>query len=169
MKINTACFTGNRIQRLPFIFNENNKESNLIKQRLEEEIKKALANGYNHFISTIQLGIDMWAAEIVLRIKKFYPEVILEASLPYENQANFWTESQREQYFNILSKCDYINYTSTRYTASCSKLASIYMIDKSSLLIAVYDENDKETMAIIDYAENKGLSLVKISINENKC
>jgi len=164
LKIITACFTGNRVQRLPFVFNETNKESNMIKQRLEEEIRKALANGYSHFITTMQLGIDIWAAEIVLRIKKFYPEVMLQASLSCETQANFWTESQRERYFNILSECDYVNYASSHFTAACNNFASRYMIDKSSLIIAVYDENDKETMAIINYAEINRLFLLKISI-----
>ncbi len=169
MKPNIACFTGNRIQRLPFIFNETNNESILIKQKLEEEIKKSISNGYNHFIATMQLGVDMWAAEIVVRIKKFYPEVILEASLSYENQASFWTENQRERYFNILSECDYIGYASTHYTSSCSRLASKYMIDKSSLLIAVYDGNDTETMSVIDYSKTKGLNLIKISLTQKKC
>ena len=160
-----ACFTGNRIERLPSIFYTANNESSILKQKLEDEIKKALSNGYAHFISTMQLGIDIWGAEIVLRVKNFYPKVVLEASLPYENQADFWDESQRELYFNILAECDYINYASTHYTASCDKLARTYMIDKSQLLIAVYDGNDKETMATINYAETKGLNIVKISIS----
>lgn len=165
MKVNIACFTGNRVQRLPFIFEEMNTESTLIKNKLEYEIKRAIAKGYTHFISTMQLGIAMWAAEIVLRIKEFYPEITLEAILPYENQASHWTENQRDRYFHILSECNYVGYASIHYIPSCNDLANKYIVDKSSLLIAIYDENDKEAMTAVDYAKLKGLELVLIDIS----
>lgn len=160
----TACFSGNRIHRMPFIFDEQNEECTIIKHRLEAEIKKAIARGYTYFISKMDLGIDMWAAEIVLRIKKFYPEITLEAAIPHENQASYWTESQRERYFDILSECDYVTYLSTRFIPSSIELANTYMINKGSLLIAVYDGKDEETNAAINHAKAKGLELVLIDL-----
>ena len=40
-----------------------------------------------HFISGMAIGVDMIAAEIVLELKKDYPQITLECAIPCETQA----------------------------------------------------------------------------------
>jgi uncharacterized phage-like protein YoqJ len=54
-------------------------------------------NFVTHFISGMAIGIDIYAAQIVLDLKKQYPYLILECALPCETQANKWREKYREQ------------------------------------------------------------------------
>ena len=62
--IKHACsFTGHRPERLEM------RESKVISW-LEEQIRKAVADGYTDFITGMQRGVDIWAGEIVLKLKQ---------------------------------------------------------------------------------------------------
>jgi len=76
------------------------------------EYNKKFVENNQHELYTSTLRINMWAAEIVLK----YPKIKLEAVLSYENQSTYCQEEKMERYFNILAKCDFVNYISKRYT-----------------------------------------------------
>lgn len=62
--IKHACtFTGHRPEKM------NASEAD-VKTWLEKEIKNAIDAGYTDFITGMQRGVDLWAAEILLRLKK---------------------------------------------------------------------------------------------------
>lgn len=63
----TCCFTGSRPKNLPWQVETDPRCENL-KQRLKIEIIKAIEDGYRHFICGMALGIDTYAAHIVLRL-----------------------------------------------------------------------------------------------------
>ena len=81
MKKKTCCFTGHRPQSLPFGFNENDARCYALKKALREQIIHLIEKeNVTHFISGMAIGIDMYAAEIVLDLKKSYPGITLELS-----------------------------------------------------------------------------------------
>ena len=60
--IKHACsFTGHRPERLEM------SEDKVIAW-LEEQIRKAVADGYTDFITGMQRGVDIWAGEIVVKL-----------------------------------------------------------------------------------------------------
>ena len=62
--IKHACsFTGHRPERLEM------SEDKVIAW-LEEQIRKAVSDGYTDFITGMQRGVDIWAGEIVLKLRK---------------------------------------------------------------------------------------------------
>ena len=62
--ITHACsFTGHRPERLAI------SEEKAISW-LKEQIEIAVAEGYTEFLSGMQRGVDIWAAEAVLELKK---------------------------------------------------------------------------------------------------
>ena len=106
-KKQSCCFTGHRPQSLPFRFNENDERCIDLKRRLKDTIIEMITqNGVTHFISGMAIGIDMYAAEIVLKLKETYPNISLEAAIPCENQSAKWAEQLRNRYNDILEKCD---------------------------------------------------------------
>lgn len=107
MKVKKCAFTGHRPQSLPFGFNESDERCIALKQTLRAEIIRLIEQeGVTHFISGMALGVDMYAAEIVLGLKSSYEGITLESAIPCESQAEKWTEKQRDRYFEIASKCD---------------------------------------------------------------
>lgn len=107
MKTKKCAFTGHRPQSLPFGFNEADERCIALKQKLRDEIIRQIEeNGVTHFITGMAIGVDMFAAEIVLGLKSAYNGITLECAFPCETQAEKWSEALRDRYFDIASKCD---------------------------------------------------------------
>lgn len=62
-RMHRVCFTGHRPEKLK-------QSESVIVKSLETAIKDAIADGKNVFISGMARGVDIWAAEIVLRLRK---------------------------------------------------------------------------------------------------
>ena len=103
----TCAFTGHRPQSLPFGFDESDKRCTSLKSVMRDQIVALIENeGVTHFITGMALGVDMYAAEIVLDLKSKYPHITLESAIPCETQAIKWSVASRERYYNIAAKCD---------------------------------------------------------------
>lgn len=103
----TCAFTGHRPQHLPFGMNENDERCTDLKETLKEQIINLIEKeDVTHFITGMALGIDLYAAEIVLDLKARYPEITLESAISCETQAVKWSMAQRERYYDIAAQCD---------------------------------------------------------------
>lgn len=159
-----CAFTGHRPQSLPFGFNETDERCVALKKIIREHIIKLIENeGVTHFISGMAIGIDMFAAEIVLGLKASYPGITLESAIPCESQADKWTEEQRDRYFDIASKCDKETLLQTRYTPDCMHKRNRYMVDQADYIIAVWDGRPSGTGKTVQYAQRQGKSIKVIN------
>ena len=164
MKEKVCAFTGHRPQNLPFGFNENDARCDRIKELLRFSIEKLITEkGVTTFISGMAIGVDTYAAEIVLEMKKKYPRIKLEAAIPCETQAVKWREKDRERYFGIIEQCDIETLLQTKYTADCMQKRNEYMVDKSDYIIAVWDGKPSGTVKTVKYAERIGKTVIRIS------
>ena len=103
MKI--CAFTGHRPKGLGYP--ESAGRCAALKEKLRSLIIRMIEEeGVTHFISGMAQGVDMYAAEIVLELKKHYPQITLECAIPYERQAVRWPEALRNRYFSIAERCD---------------------------------------------------------------
>ena len=86
IKVDTehACsFTGHRPERLEM-------SPDKVISWLEEQISKAVEDGYTDFISGMQRGVDIWAAEIVLRLKREGKPVRLICACAWKGMEDRW-------------------------------------------------------------------------------
>ena len=159
-----CCFTGHRPQSLPFGFNEQDERCIKLKRLLREEIERQITEeGVTHFISGMAIGVDMYAAEIVLELKAKYPQITLESAIPCETQAVKWSSVLRERYYLIASKCDKATTIQRHYTADCMHKRNRYMVDASDTVIAVWDGRPGGTGKTVAYAESEGKTVILIN------
>lgn len=159
----TCCFTGHRPVKFSFKYNEQHPDCIKIKTLIKQEIEKVIQNRYDYFISGMALGVDMWAAEAVLQLKKTYPHVRLEAAIPCLNQERTWPVSSQQRYRSILNQADIVHYVSREpYRPYLMLQRDKYMVDKSSFLIAVFDGSEGGTKHTFDYALEKDIPIVRI-------
>lgn len=165
MKQKTCCFTGHRPTKLHYGYDEEHPDCVQLKVKLAVEIEQMRKNGVTTFLSGMAQGTDIWCAEIVLDLKRSYPseEIRLVAILPYEGQADRWSDEYRERYFNILAKTDDVVTLQARYSKDCMHKRNRYMVDSSAHLIAVYSGERGGTQYTVDYAIQKGLDVVAIN------
>ncbi len=134
-------------------------------QELEQKIKLAIAEyGITNFISGMALGVDMDFAEIVLKLRDRYP-VTLECAIPCPEQTLKWSDKDKLRYDGILKRADIVNLVSEQYTRECMLKRNRYMVDKSELVIAVFNGIQKGgTWYTINYAnkENKHVEIIEL-------
>lgn len=160
----TLCFTGRRPQNLPWKFDETDRRCVNLKKTLENKIDAAIANGFTHFISGMALGVDMWAAEIVISRKASGAEITLEAALPHPKQSAGWSYANKKRYDAILKNCDKITCVCEKFSYSCLMQRNCYMVDHSDMVIAVTDGFTGGSGKTALYARSKGVPVYLIHI-----
>lgn len=165
IKNNTCCFTGHRPQNLLWGYAEKGLKFYLFKEKLKETIKNTINEGYIHFISGMALGVDMVSAELVLELKKQYNYITLECAIPCVDQPRKWSEESKKRYNNIISRADKITYVSKQqYFNGCMQNRNKYMINSSSLLIAIFNGSNGGTKCTIQFAKKNNLNIKFILI-----
>lgn len=153
--------TGNRPQKIPYA--ENSRECDEIKERMRKTVMELIEEGYTKFISGMALGADLWFAECVIDLKDVYPDVELEAAVPYIGQSDRLSVSDRFRYDKILRACDEVNYISQSYSKYCMNKRNRYMVDKSDVVIVVNFAESGGTVNTKLYAEKKKKRIIDIT------
>lgn len=157
----TCCFTGHRPKSLGF--GEDSEKGTELKERLKEHIIDLIEReGVTHFISGVALGVDTYAAEIVLELKRVYPQITLEAAIPCESQSDKWKAKDRERYAAILERCDTVTMIQTEYTKDCMHKRNRYMVDHSAYVLAVWNGKPSGTGKTVEYAIKKGIAVIRV-------
>ena len=146
----TCCFTGHRPASLGFA--EESAECERIKKRLREEILRHVTLGVDTFITGMARGVDLWAGEIILRLKEEGMPIRLICASPYFGFEEQWSEKWRLLYHSIISGADAVTYVSQTYSQSCFQKRNEWMVDRSSRVIAVFNGSSGGTKNTIDYA-----------------
>ena len=138
-----------------------------LQERLDGEMRVSIFRGYTRFLSGMSLGVDIWAAEAILKLKKEFPHIRLVCYLPCETQADHWPNFWRNKYFNVLAEADDVITQQTHYTPDCIIRRNLSMIDDSSRLIVVHDGiSPGGTEQTVGYAQAKGIEVVNIDPEE---
>lgn len=146
--LKTCCVTGHR--DIP----EQKKET--ITQLLRQEILKAIADGYTHFISGFATGADLMFADIVVQLKAVYP-ITLEAAIPYPGRM----KTPDKTFQRLIRCCDTVKIHSDRYFKGCYTRRNRYMVDQSQRILAVYDgRTTGGTASTLRYAAGKEVRVV---------
>lgn len=158
-----ACIE-NEPQRLSFCFDETDEMCVRLKLLLQKNIEDLILNeGVTHFISGMGLGAETYFAETVLELRdERYPQITLEAAIPYETQAEYRTETQRDRYYSALSCCDKETLLQTHYTDDCMQRRNRYMADKCDYLIAVCGGAPGIIGSAAAYAAEKDKTVIQI-------
>jgi uncharacterized phage-like protein YoqJ len=161
----TCCIFGHRPKKLPLMYDEQSPDCRRLKMLLYSEVDKMREIGVTTFLIGMAPGVDIFAAKIVLDIRRDYPDdnIRLVAVLPFEGQADRWAEIYRARYFRILAKADEVVTLQTRYTDDCLLEHNRYMLNSSSHLIAVYNGSEGGTKYTVDRAVEEEMDVVIIN------
>ena len=163
----TCCFTGHRPDKLPWGEEESDPRCVRLKRAVAQAVEGAYVSGARHFITGMARGIDLYCAEAVLALREAEEDITLECARPCETQSDSWPEGERERYRSILERCDYETLVQHHYDRFCMMRRNRYMVDRSGLLIAVYNGVPKGgTFQTLAYAMKKGLAVHTIDLED---
>ena len=153
--VRRCCFTGHR----PFKLGITEEEAKIL---LEAAADEAIKDGYTEFFSGMAEGIDVWAAEIIIKKKAEYPDIKLICVLPYASTGERRSYEKRIKFDSIIKNADEVVVISPKYTPYCFFERNKYMTDRSERLIAAFNGAAGGTKYTVDYALEKGLEVVNI-------
>lgn len=154
-RIRRACFTGHRPEKLT-------RTDKAIKIDLEKEIRQAVDDGLNVFITGMARGVDIWAAQIVLKLRDEGVAVRLMCACPYDGFETGWKQDWQKQYKEILASADFVQYVCKGYSRSCFQIRNEWMVNHAARVIAVFNGEKSGTKNTIDYATKVGVPVVRI-------
>ena len=86
-----------------------------------------------------------------------------DSVLPFEGQADRWSDSARERYHAILKQADFVEYVSREYYDGCMLARNRRLVDRAGILLAVYNgERRGGTAATVRYAQKMGREIIMI-------
>lgn len=156
--MSVVCFTGKRDVNLTLD----------LANRLHSNIEDLINKGYTTYICGGAINSDTWFAKSVLKHKEKYPQIQLHIYVPCLQQDKLWNSAQKEEYKQIISKCDKIVQVSNEdYTNYCMQIRNMKMVDNAKYLLSIYDFSHKGgTASTIKYAEKanniKEILIIKI-------
>lgn len=116
------------------------KYNNTLYHEIERILESLVAKSEVYeFITNMDIGISLNAADVVLQMKKKYPYIRLKCALPYEEQAEYYPERARDKYYDIIEHCDRELILNRHKNPDCRSKSIYYMIEKSDVVIFVCD------------------------------
>lgn len=172
MEMLSCAVTGHRPTRFKFKYKENTSGCKKLKKRLHDQFVLLYEKGVCRFYVGGALGVDMWSAEILLRLKEQpgFEEVDLTVILPYNGHDANWDERSKTRMQFIRDHARVI-VVSDIHNAESYQECNRYMMDRADYLVAVYDNERNmrsETMQIVKYAERKGVPIIFIHPDTGK-
>ena len=129
------------------------------------EVERAYGEGFCHFLCGMAQGSDLYFCEAVLALREKHPEVTIEAAIPFVDQAKRWPQADQLRRQRLLDQCNYETMVQHHYSAGCMARRNRYMVDRSSLLIAVYDGHPRGgTLNTLTYAMRHGVKTVILDV-----
>ena len=144
-RLHRCCFTGHRPEKL-------DHSESVVKEALENEILKAISDGLNVFITGMARGLDIWAAEIVLRLRSEGQPIRLICASPYNGFEKNWNSDWQDRYNAILRDADLVRYITPGYSRACFQERNEWMVNHSARVIAAYNGRAGGTRNTINYA-----------------
>lgn len=162
--MSVCMFTGHRLQNLPFGFNENDKRCIALKKKMEILIREKIEKyGVVQFLTGMALGIDCFAAEIVIDFGRKYNGISLTAVVPCREQTIRWRQCDVIRYNAILARCSNIVLLQEKYTKDCMNKRNLYMVEHSDCVIAVWNGSGSGTGNTVKYAFERGLPVTVLN------
>ncbi|HJF32452.1 MAG TPA: DUF1273 domain-containing protein [Sporosarcina psychrophila] len=155
------------------IFDDKHPGVQFIKKALEKRLVALLDDGLEWVIISGQLGIETWAADVVIELKKEYTELKYAVITPFNEQEKNWNDMKKEKYHTIIALADYhTSLTNRSYEAPWQFIEKdkFFMRNSDGILIVYDEENDGSPKfvkkAAEKYAERSDYQVLTISADD---
>ena len=127
------------------IFNATHPGLAIIKQAITERLTQLLEDGLQWVIVSGQPGVETWAAEAVIDLKKTHEELKLAIITPFLNMEENWKDDKKQTYHFICSEADFVSAASKKpYEAPWQFVEKDkFILDNTEGLLLVYDEENE--------------------------
>lgn len=167
--LNRVLVTGYRATELG-IFSLKHKGIPIIKTAITKQLLALIDEGLEWVIVSGQWGVELWAAEAALELKKQVPNLRLAVITPFLEQDEKWSEEKRGIYSGVMQKADFVSsVTKTKYEGTWQFAEKDkFLLRNSDGLLLLYDEENEGSPRFIkrqamQMAEKREYPIISIS------
>lgn len=131
-------------------------------ERLETVIEQLYSEGYTHFISGMAEGFDLAAAECVIALKEYLPNLKLECVIPFKGHISTLSSADQERYKAICSAADRVTTLASERHPKVYFDRNDYLIESADAMICYYSGKRRSGTG---YTVTKGLKKGLRTIN----
>ena len=153
-----CAFTGHRPEKVVGF------EGRIIVE-LRKEILKAIDEGYRVFLTGMSRGVDLWAADIVIELRRYNKDLKLMCVIPFEGMEECWPVDWKKHFNLVRKQADYVHVLSDRYSPDAYQKRNAWLVNHSSRLIAVSTGEPSGTVNTILYSRKYGIPTAIIAVN----
>ncbi len=163
-RLASCCFTGHR--------NIPKDKVTTIVAGLKSTVSYYASKGITNFRAGGALGFDTLAAAVVIDLKRSNPQMRLILDLPYEGQADTWTEDQKRIYQFTKDNADQINFygdapTNKKAFSELMFKRNRALVDNSQYCVCYLNKRRGGTLYTVEYAKKHGLEIFNLAEEEN--
>ena len=155
------------------VFDEKHPGVAFIKKALENHLIQLIDDGLEWVILSGQLGVETWAAELVIDLKKEFPQLKYAIITPFLDQEKKWNDTKQEKYREICEKADFhTSVTKKPYEGPWQFIEkNKFIIRNSDGMLIVYDEENEGSPKFMKelaqkYAERQDYHIISISADD---
>lgn len=153
------AITGHRPNKL-YGYNLNNYKWQLLRNKIG---KSLMDNNCRKFYCGMALGVDTIAAMACLDLKESGQSIKLIACIPFVGQESKWPEESRQHYYSLLERCDErVIVCDGGYAPYKMQERNKYMVDRSDIVLAVWDGSSGGTANCVNYAISKNKKIINL-------
>ncbi len=155
----SACFSGHRLEKLPVGI-----ARKAVLGMLQEEIRRAVSIGITTFYCGTADGIDLFAADIVRRMRETNPALRIICVKPFRDFGQKLSGNDRYLFNTVMMESAAVLELSDHYYPACFRVRNQYLVSHSDLLIAVMGESRSGTGQTIRMAQRRKIPVRLIDI-----
>lgn len=160
----SCAIVGHRPQKLPWKDDESNDQCEILKYTLAGIIRGLAEDGVTEFYSGISQGIDCWASEAVLTLRRQSPRTKLHCILPCQGMEEGRSKRDQARCRDILEQASSVVYLDKALREGDMRRRNRYLVEHCDILLAVYDGEDQGgTAEAVAYARSLGRSILILS------
>ncbi|KAF1296037.1 hypothetical protein BAU15_12185 [Enterococcus sp. JM4C] len=140
-KLKTLYLTGYRSFEVG-VFKDKDPKIQVIKKVLKEALRYYAENGLEWVLTSGNLGVELWGAEVVSELKSDFPDLNLGIIFPFSEFGSQWNETNQAKLQMVKQLADYVNSTSHQPYKAPDQLRNhtSFLLEHSNGTLMVYDK-----------------------------
>ncbi|MCZ8535903.1 DUF1273 domain-containing protein [Paenisporosarcina quisquiliarum] len=155
------------------VFDDKHPGVGFIKKALENRLLGLIDDGLEWVILSGQLGVETWAAQLVIELKQSFPDLKYAIITPFLEQEKNWNDTKKETYQMICANADFqTSVTKKPYEGPWQFIEkNKFIIRNSDGLLIIYDEENEGSPKFMKelamkYAEKNDYQIITISADD---
>ena len=157
---NTVCFSGYRPEKFSFALNSPQGEK-LIND-IEKCVQTLINKGFVNFIVGGATGFDTICGEVLLKLKKDYPNIKIYSYVPFKNMHLSFGAHWRDRQKMVLEN-SFVTVLNEEFYRGCYFERNRKMVDEAQVLVCYFDGADGGTAYTENYAKKRGIEIINLA------